>query len=42
MEKNGTAGVNTDSQWNKQEACFALATQVRLTVNNNTSVISGE
>ena len=37
--KNGTASVNTDSQLGKQEACFACATQVWLTVNHNTSVI---
>ena len=28
--------MNTDSQWSKQEACFAHATQVWLTVNYNT------
>ena len=26
--KSRTASVNTDSQWSKQEACFARATQV--------------
>ena len=26
--QNGTAIVNTDSQWSKQEACFARAYQV--------------
>ena len=31
-----------DSQWSKQEACFALATRSWLTVNHNTSVIPGE
>ena len=30
-----------DSQWSKQEACFACATQVWLVVNYNTSVTSG-
>ena len=30
--KNGTASVNTDSQWSKQEACFARAIQVWLAV----------
>ena len=30
-----------DSQWNKQEACFACATQVWLAVNHATSVTSG-
>ena len=39
---SGKAGVNTDSQWSKQEACFARATQVWLAVNHNTSVTSGE
>ena len=29
--------MNTNSQWSKQEACFACAMQVRLTVNHNTS-----
>ena len=33
--------MNTDSQWSKQEACFARATQVWLAVNHNTSVTSG-
>ena len=32
--------MNTDSQWTKQEACFASATQVWLAVNHNTSVTS--
>ena len=40
--KSGTASVNTDSQCSKQETCFALATQVWLAVNHNTSVTSGE
>ena len=40
--KSGTASVNTDSQWSKQEACFAHATRVWLAVNHNTSVTSGE
>ena len=34
--------VNTDSQWSKQEAGFAHASLVRLSVNHNTSVTSGE
>ena len=34
--------MNTDSQWSKQEACFACVTQVWLPVNYNTSVTSGE
>ena len=34
--------MNTDSQWSKQEACFACATQVWLAANHNTSVTSGE
>ena len=29
--------MNSDSQWSKQEACFAHATQVWLSVNHNTS-----
>ena len=40
--KSGTASVNTDSQWSKQEACFTRATQVWLAVNHNTSVTSGQ
>ena len=34
--------MNTDSQWSKQKACFARATQVWLAVSHNTSVFSGE
>ena len=34
--------MNTDSQWSKQDACFARATQVWLAVNYNTGVTSGE
>ena len=34
--------MNTDSQWTKQEACFACATQVWLNVNHNTSITSGK
>ena len=34
--------MHTDSQWSRQEACFACATQVWLTVNHNTSVTSGD
>ena len=40
--KSGTASVNTDSQWSKQESCFARANKVWLAVNHNTSVTSGE
>ena len=40
--QNGTASVNMDNQWSKQEACFAHAAQVWLAVNHNTSVTSGE
>ena len=40
--KSGTASLNKDSQWSKQEACFACTTQVWLAVNHNTSVTSGE
>ena len=39
--QRGTASVNTDGQWSKQEACFAHATQVCLGVNHYTSVTSG-
>ena len=31
--KSGTASLNTDSQWSKQEACFACATREWLAVN---------
>ena len=34
--------MNTDSQRSKQEACFARATRVWLTVNHNASVTSSE
>ena len=34
--------MNTDNQWSKQEACFAHATQVWLSVNHNISVTSGK
>ena len=37
-----TASGNTDSQWSKQEACFASATQVWPAVNHITSVTSEE
>ena len=30
-----------NSQWSKQEACFACVAQMWLDVNHNTSVISG-
>ena len=29
--------MNKDSQWSKQEACFACATRVWLAINHNTS-----
>ena len=38
--KSGTANVNTDSQWSKQETPFACEIQVWLAVNRNTSVTS--
>ena len=34
--------MNTDSQWSKQDACFARATQVCLVVNHNINVTSGD
>ena len=34
--------MNTDSQWSKQEACFAHAILVWLAVNHNTSVTSAD
>ena len=33
--------MNTDSQWSKQEACFARVTQAWLAVNHSNSVTSG-
>ena len=36
--KSGTVSVIMNSQWSKQEACFACATQVWLAVDHNTSV----
>ena len=39
--KNGTASVNMDSQWSKQEARFARTTQVWHAGNHNISVTSG-
>ena len=41
-DKKGTASVNTDREWSKQEACFACVTQVWLAVNHNNSITSGE
>ena len=41
-QNSGIASVNTDSQWSKQEACFARATRVWLAVNHNTSVSFGK
>ena len=40
--ESGTVSLNTDSQWSKQDACFARATPVWLAVNHNTSITSGE
>ena len=40
--KSEAASVNTDSQWSKQEVCFACATRVWLAVNHNTSVTPGK
>ena len=40
--ESGTASLRTDSQWSKQEACFACATRVWFAVNDNTSDTSGE
>ena len=37
--QSGTASANRDSQWSKQEACFAHATQVWLAVNHNTNEV---
>ena len=34
--------MNTDSQWGKQEACFACAIQVWLAVSHNTSITSAD
>ena len=33
--------MNRDSQWSKQEACFARTTRVLIAVNYTTSVTSG-
>ena len=41
MEKRNSQLENTDSQWSKQEACFARATPVWLVVNHNISITSG-
>ena len=41
MEKQNSQ-LEHDWQWSKQEACFARATQVWLTVSFNTSVTSGK
>ena len=38
--ESGTASLNTDSQWSKQEACFARATQVWLAVNHDRQMSS--
>ena len=41
--KNGTASVNTDSQWSKQEACFARATRCgSLSVTTPVSLLANE
>ena len=34
--------MNTDSQWSKQEACFACVTRLWIAINHNTSVTSDE
>ena len=34
--------MNQDSQWNKQETCFACVSWVWLAVNHDTSVTSGD
>ena len=41
MEKRNSH-LEHDSQWSKQEACLAHAARVRLAVNHNTSITSGE
>ena len=41
-EKRNSQCEHTDSQWGKQVACLARASQVWLAVNHNTSVTSGE
>ena len=40
--KKRNSQLEHDSQWSKQEACFARVTQVWLAVNHNTSITSGE
>ena len=40
--ESGTVSLNTDSQWSKQEACFARTTHLWLAVNHNTGITSGE
>ena len=40
--ESGTATLNMDSQWSKQEACFARVTWVWLAANHNTSITSGD
>ena len=41
MEKRNSQ-LEHDSQWSKQEACFARATKVWLAVNYNASITFGE
>ena len=41
MEKRNSQ-LEKDSQWSKQEACFAREPRVWFAVNHNTSVTSGE
>ena len=40
--ENRTVNAKADSQWSKQEACFAIGNKVWLAVNHNNSVTSGE
>ena len=41
--KSGTASLNTDSQWSKQEACFACATQCGwLSITTPVSLLANE
>ena len=40
--KCGTASANTDSQWSKQEACFARATQMWLSITTPVSHLANE
>ena len=41
--KSGTASVNTDSQWSKQEACFACVTRCGLlSITTPVSLLANE